>query len=206
MIHRKSHNFIKYFLSVITLILNIMDSKYIFYVFISLLIFIENFIIHGYHCSLPVISVNNVRLKVNIPEHFQNRPTVKYKTLTVVKKSVNTVSSKIILIIQKIISHAIANSCKNSAVLFSPRNVYSHMCYKSHRRSEMRINSLIQRKNDPTVMPFLSNSSRQRSGNICQSSGSYIWSCLACRKQYIQNFLHPFNSSDFSIFAYIKRI
>ena len=120
MIKRDTHKIIYKLQTILSLILDIVDSEYSFYILIALLITIKYVIIYRYKSRLPIISVDDIRLEVDISQQFKHSTGEEDKSLCVIIKSVQTVSHKVIFIIEKIICNAVFNAHKNSAVLISP--------------------------------------------------------------------------------------
>ena len=120
MVKRYSHKLVENLSAVASLIFNVVYSKDVLYLVISLLILIVNVVVNRNQGSLPVICIDYVRLEVNMAEHFKNGTGKENKSLAVVIKSVKTVPCKVILIIDKIVDNAIFLSRENTAVLLTP--------------------------------------------------------------------------------------
>ena len=131
---------------VFALILDIMDGEYGFDVLISLLPGIEQGVVNRNKCALPIVCMDNIRLKIDVPDHFNNGAGKKGEPLGVVIVAVQPRPFEIVLIIQKVIDHTVVLGLEHPAVLAAPRNRHRKTGQKRHRLPQLLRHRFIERQ------------------------------------------------------------
>lgn len=107
-VRRYTNNIFYKIKSVLTLISYIVDRKYMLDIIVAAAgISVEQIIINRNQCALPVVGINDLRLELDILEHFQNCTAEENISLSVVIIAVKTV---ITLEIELVINKEICNS------------------------------------------------------------------------------------------------
>ena len=75
---------------------------------------------YGNQSGLPVVTVQDVRLEIDMLQDLQNGLTEERETLRVIKVAVQAFATEIILIVQEIIGYTVRLRGKDTAVLRSP--------------------------------------------------------------------------------------
>ena len=123
-----------------------MDGEYGFDVLISLLPGIEQGVVNRNKCALPIVCMDNIRLKIDVPDHFNNGAGKKGEPLGVVIVAVQPRPFEIVLIIQKVIDHTVVLGLEHPAVLAAPRNRHRKTGQKRHRLPQLLRHRFIERQ------------------------------------------------------------
>ena len=134
------------------------------------MILVINIVIHRDKSGLPVVRVNNIRLEVDILQHFEHCSVEEYKSFTVIVEAVKTVTREIILVVDEIIGYAVPFRFKDAAILFAPGNIDRHILHEGHFLAEFRAYALIERYNDTAFMSGSIYGLWQRAYNVSKSS------------------------------------
>ena len=127
--------------------------------------------VDGYQRGLPVIAVNHVGMPVQISGSFNDSTGEIGKTLSIVIVAVNTGALEVILVVHKVVGDPVLLQFKKAAVWSAPGQLNVITLEKGHLTAPVVSDPLIQRENDPHIMPGLGQSLRQAPGYIGQSAG-----------------------------------
>ena len=108
------------FFAVLTLISNVVDCEYCFDVVELRHLTVVNVDVKVYKCCLPVVCVDNIRIEIDINQHFKNCFGEESKSFAVVKMTVKTIAFKVVFIIKEIINNAVFFKFKHTTVLCTP--------------------------------------------------------------------------------------
>ena len=78
------------------------------------------FEIHDRQCTLPVMSMENVGIEAESGHHLQHCLTEECISFSVIKVSVHLGTLEIILVVDKVICHAVLFKTENAAILLTP--------------------------------------------------------------------------------------
>ena len=109
-----------------------MYREYGFYIAVGFVPAVHRVKVNGYKRRLPIVAVNNIRLKAYMRNNIKHRARKEGETLGVVVMTVKTVTLKIILVIDKVIYNPVKMRLKNSAILTSQHNRNGYTAYKIH--------------------------------------------------------------------------
>ena len=127
-IGRNTYTFCINFPAVFTLILNIVNCKQALDIVIPWSVWIEQIVVNRYKCCLPVITVNHIRMEVNVWEHFENCSWEECKSLGIVIVTVKCTTLEIVFIVNEIICTVVPSCPEKSAILMTPCNRYGKVC------------------------------------------------------------------------------
>ena len=106
------------------LVLNIMNGQHGAYRAEALLPHTVIFEVDGHQGSLPVVAVNDLRPKLQMPQHPDDRPGEKREPFTVIHVAIQLRAVKILLIIQKIPRNSVLLQRKQATVAVAPGQVH----------------------------------------------------------------------------------
>ncbi len=136
------------------------------------------------HARLPIIGMNDVRPPVNEIDHVQHCSLEESKTLAVILIAIQSISFKIRLMFNEIISDISDFACIVGRRLIDPAAVDLHGA-KSLQFPVIFLNDLlIQRQHHAHIMAALSQCFRQRPDHICQTACFNKRQSLTSHKQY----------------------
>ncbi len=119
------------------------------------------FQIHRQKRRLPVVTVDDIRLVVQIRQEICHGAAEEGEPLTVVRLAVKLPAAEIPLVIQKIPGNALFRQGEESAVLVAPRQIYVHVFAKRHPGTPRLADGTVERQYDRHAVAFLL---RQRHG------------------------------------------
>ena len=117
---------------VLTLILDIVDGKHGANIVEFWDTAVECVQIHRNQRGVPIVCVHDVRVEVDVVEHLHRSLGEEGKALGIVIVAIQIVPFKIILIIQKVIGHALVYCLEYAAVLVAPRQRHIKIADKLH--------------------------------------------------------------------------
>ena len=109
---------------------------------------IKQAVIKRHERRLPVVAVDNIRLKVEVRQHFKHGTGEKRKALGIVVMAVKPMALKIILVVNQVINHVARVCFKHTAVLPAPCHRNGKARDELHVFTQFLRDILIQRKND----------------------------------------------------------
>ena len=120
-------------------------------------------------CGLPVVAVDDVRLKVGVEQHLQNGTGKEGKALAIIVEAVQAAALEVILVVDKVVGHTVPVRLEQAAVLAAP----------AHRNAEvgdilqlvLELQIAVQRHDHAAVNSVMDKRFRQSTGNVRQTAG-----------------------------------
>ena len=125
--------------------------------------------VDGRQCGLPVIAVDDVRLKVGVEQHLQNGAGEERETFAVVIEAVQAAALEVILVVDEVKDNAVALGLEQAAVLAAPAHGHAEVGDIGQRILEFQV--AVQRHNDAGVDAVADQRLGQSARNIGQAAG-----------------------------------
>ena len=133
---------------------------------------------------MPVVAVQDIGLEVarDVPYGLEHSHGEEGHPLSIVELTVYLRAAEVVLIIEEIVSNSALSQGKESAVLTSPTEPYLIVLNELHLILVFLRDRAEKRKYDSGVKVFILDVSRQRPGDIAESSCFDERRCLERRK------------------------
>ena len=126
--------------------------------------------------GLPVVAVDDVRLKVSVEQHLQNRAGEEGEALAVIVEAVQAAALEVILVVQEVVGHAVHIGLEQAAVLAAPAHRHGVVGNVFQPIAELQV--AIQRHDDAGVHAVLDQRFGQGAGHIGQTAGFCKGGCF----------------------------
>ena len=135
---------------------------------------------HGDECGMPIVRVDDVRPKIKCRQEIEDGAAEEREALGIVRVPVESLAIEILLIIHKVVGHAIEHILVNADELVPPCDVQNSVIDMVHRTADLIGNRPVLRQNDAAVHAILDECGGQRACHIRKTAGLYKWNCLRC--------------------------
>ena len=125
---------------------------------------------HGQHCRVPVVAVNDVRLKAKVWYRIEHGARKESVLLALGLTAAIDLVAEVKLAVNKIDAHAVKLKALYAAVLGAPTEVYIKIEHVLDLRSVLILYAAVIRSDDPCVKAELFKRLRQRSDNVGKSA------------------------------------
>ena len=156
-----------------------MNGKYCLDILIAALIAVENIVVNGNEGCLPVVSVDHLRLEVDVSQQLEHRAREEYVSLSVVVKAVKTVSCEVVFVIKQVICNAVYHRGEYAAVLISPCNRHGEIGEVAALIFQLLLYLSVVGYYHAAVVALFIDSAWQRACYVCKSARSYKRQSLA---------------------------
>ena len=161
-----------------------MDGKDRFNALVFVHIAVEQIEINRRHCSLPIVAVDDLRVKIYVLNHFTDSFREKRKPFCIVIEAIDTaIALKVVFIIEKIIFNAAMACFKDAAVLVAPTKRYVEITDKFHLLAQFRFDCAVQRDHHPARVLLAADRAWQGPRHIGQTAGCNEGRRLRCNIQ-----------------------
>ncbi len=106
--------------AILALVGNVMDGEYCLDVVELIQMAVVQVEVNRGKGGLPVVAVDDIRLKVGIEQGFQNGAGEESKTLAVIIEAIQAAALKVILVVDEVVGHAVTLGLEQAAVLAAP--------------------------------------------------------------------------------------
>ena len=133
--------------------------------------------VDGGQRGLPVVAVDDVRLKVGVEQHLQNGAGKEGEPFAVVIEAVQAAALEVILVVDKVEGDAVVFRLEQAAVLAAPAHRHAEVGDIGQPVAEFQV--AIQRHDHTAVDAVAHQSLGQGAGHIGQAAGFGKGGCLA---------------------------
>ena len=172
------------FFAIFPLVLDVMDGDNRLDATVPLVVRIEDAVIDRHKGGLPIVAMDDVRLKVDIGQHLQCSAREECKALRVVIVAVKPLALKIILIVDQIVNHATGPCLEYTAILTPPCHRHGQAGDKAHVVAQLLRDLFIQRHHDAAANQPFAQCLGQGARHVRQTARSGKRPCLTGTIQY----------------------
>ena len=149
--------------------------------------------IDGGQGRLPVIAVDDVRLKIGVEQHFENGAGEESKTLAVIVEAVQAAALEVVLVVDKVEGHAVQLALEQAAILAAPAHRHTEVGNVGQGILELQI--AVQRHDNAAIHAILHQGFGQGTRNVSQTAGLCIRGGLTGSIQNFHKYLRVVGES-----------
>ena len=147
---------------------------------IARIIHVLQFEEHGDECGMPIVRVDDVRPEIKCRQEIEDGAAEEREALGIVRVPIESLAVEVLLIVHKVVGHAIEHIPVNADELVPPRDVQNPVIDVVHRAADLIGNRPILRQNDTAVHAILDECGGQRACHVRKTAGLYKGNCLRC--------------------------
>ena len=138
--------------AVLPLILDVVDGEHRLDIVVFGDAAVEGVQINRHQRGVPIVGMDDVRVKVDVVEHLHRRLGEEGEALRVVVVAVQIVPLKVILVVQEVVDNPLMAGFENAAILVSPGKRNVKVAHKLHPLAELLRDVFIKRNDHPALV------------------------------------------------------